>query len=70
MISLLIQKEAAKLVDIPGWAVWDFKVIDNGLLCSGAVCPGITRGKNKGRPNYRKADKSTMRTVVIPRGVK
>lgn len=70
MILLSIQEKAAKLVDIPGWVAWDFEVIENGLLCRGAVCPEITRGKNKGHPNYRKADKSTMRTVVIPKGVK
>ena len=70
MILYDIQKEAAKLVGVPGWVPWVFEVIEDGLLCRGAVCPEITRGKNKGRPNYRKADKSTMKTVVIPRSAK
>lgn len=60
-----LEKEAIELANTKDWYPWVFESVDNGILCSGAVCPLITRGKNKGRPNYRKADMSTYKTVVI-----
>lgn len=32
----------------------------------GAVAPLLTRGKNAGHPNWKKMDKTTRRTIVIP----
>lgn len=47
------------------WYPWLFQRIEGGILCTGAVCPLVTRGKRKGEPNYRKADMATKRTVFI-----
>ena len=33
---------------------------------TGAVAPQKQRGKYKGRPNWRKLDKSTLATIVLP----
>jgi hypothetical protein len=61
-----LEQEAITLVGVDGWYPWEFERINNGVLCTGAVCPLITRGPNKGQPNYRKADKSTKQSVVVP----
>lgn len=61
-----LEQQAMSLVDIEGWYPWKFEAIHNGVLCTGAVCPIRTRGPYKGRPNYRKADKTTMWTVLVP----
>lgn len=50
----------------PGWVPWLFQSALNGVVCTGAVCPPITRGKNKGQPNYRKADPDTKSMVFLP----
>lgn len=44
----------------------EFERVANGVLCTGAVCPLITRGPNKGEPNFRKYDKSTKAKVLVP----
>ena len=67
MNMLDMQKKAQEIVGIDGWVAWQFQSIKNGILCVGAVCPLITRGKNKGQPNYRKFDKKTLQRVVIER---
>jgi hypothetical protein len=54
--------------DNPNWFPWYFEAGVNGLLCKGAECPPITRGKRKGQPNFRKRNKATECIVVIPRG--
>lgn len=59
--------EAEKIVGIPGWVAWDFRAIENGVLCKGAVCPLITKGPNQGKPNYRKYDKKTLKQVIVTR---
>lgn len=64
--KMTLEEEAQAIVGIDGWHPWLFERIANGILCTGAVCPLITRGKNKGTPNYRKADQSTKMSVVVP----
>lgn len=66
MKEMTLEEEAQAIAGIEGWYPWHFERIANGILCTGAVCPLITRGKNKGRPNYRKADQSTKMSVVVP----
>ena len=57
---------AANKLGIPGWSAWLYTGIDDGgVLVKGSVCPLITQGKNAGKPNYRKADRSTDRTVYL-----
>lgn len=63
-----LEIKARAIVGKDDWYPWIFESITNGVLCTGACCPLITRGKNKGRPNYRKADMSTKQTVVVVRG--
>lgn len=67
--SEAVDKFSAKARELGGlpenWHAWYFEKVANGLLCRGAVCPPITRGPNKGQPNYRKASKDRT-TVVIP----
>lgn len=62
----ILELQAMKLVpDLPGWVPWKFRAIHGGVLCEGAVCPLITRGRRKGQPNYRKGDPSTRREVFV-----
>lgn len=50
----------------PEWCAWDFEKADQGgLFLTGAICPLKTRGKNKGKPNYRSHDPKTKRTVYL-----
>lgn len=46
---------------------WKFERVSNAILATGGECPEITRGKNKGEPNYRKAINITK--VMIPLGI-
>jgi hypothetical protein len=49
-----------------GWRGWIFrKAEQGGLFVTGAVCPPITRGPNKGNPNYRKHDKNTKMVIYL-----
>lgn len=51
----------------PNWYPWYFEAIrGQGVMMTGAECPLITRGKNKGQPNFKKRDKSTERKVFVP----
>lgn len=61
-----LQIEAMKIHKVPGWVPWIFRRISNGVLCTGAVCQPITRGRRKGEPNYNKHDKATIASVLIP----
>lgn len=63
---MTLEEEAKRLVALDGWQPWKFQRIENGVLCTGAVCPLITKGKRKGTPNYRKHDKATLKTVLVP----
>ena len=64
-----LEIKAKEIIGIDGWYPWEFQSISNGILCTGAVCPLITKGKNKGKPNYRKYDKSTLQKVLVPRTI-
>lgn len=57
-----LEIEAQKLSGQENWYPWVFQRIHNGVLCTGAVFPL----KKDGSPNYRKADKSTKSTVLVP----
>lgn len=57
---------AAKKSRMKNWHAWLYTAADQGgLLVTGAVCPPITRGKRKGKPNYRKADKTTQQIIYL-----
>lgn len=58
-------KYCQKVTGLDNFHAWKFRRVENGLICGGAVCPLITKGKRKGEPNYRKADLSTAREVFI-----
>lgn len=62
-----LELKAQKLSGLDNWYAWDFQAIDGGVICKGGVCPMITKGPNKGTPNYRKAEPSTIKTVFVPR---
>jgi len=67
-MSTYLEEEAKRLVAIEGWYPYEFERVENGILVTGAVFEPITRGPRKGRPNFRKMDKSTKRTVVVTTG--
>lgn len=58
--------KAAEKSGLSGWRPWLFTRIEGGILCTGAVCPPVLRGKHKGEPNWRKKDPSTVRQVFVP----
>ena len=61
--------QAQTIVNIPGWEPYSFRCVgegsSGGVLMMGGVTPLITRGKNKGRRNYRKIDNTTVREVFV-----
>lgn len=60
----LIARE--KLCAPEQWSAWLFTVANQGgMFITGAICPPIITGKNKGKPNYRKRFKSTECTVYL-----
>lgn len=66
-IEKMNTKAARKLKQSPGeWHAWLFtKAEQGGFFVRGAKCPLITRGPNKGKPNYRKKDPLTIVTVHL-----
>lgn len=52
-----------------GWRLYSYKCLedaDNSALLKGCVePPPKTTGKNKGRPNWSKVDKTTERTFIV-----
>lgn len=59
-----LERAAKALVPDPNWYPWIFQAIENGILCTGAVCPPIMRGPRKGQPNYRKAGPRSQVVIV------
>lgn len=61
-----ISARAAEKTGIEGWHAWLFTHAEQGgLFVTGAVCPLITRGERKGKPNYRKKDTTTKQMVYL-----
>jgi len=60
-----LELAAKQKVKNPEWYPWIFEAVEGGVLCTGAVCPLKIRGPDKGAPNYRKADRSTMSRVFV-----
>ena len=62
-----LELHAESKVNIQGWVGYACEAIESPygkyFEVRGAVCPLYTEGKNKGKPNYQKADKSTEQTV-------
>lgn len=49
------------------WFPWFFKSVPGGILCVGAECPKFLIGKNKGKPNFKKKNKDTIKNMIIPK---
>jgi len=58
--------KASELSGVKGWYPWLFESAVGGIVCTGAVCPLITRGPNKGQPNFKKKDPATQSIVIVP----
>lgn len=60
-----LERLAIKKSGVENWYPWLFERATDGVICTGAVCPLITRGVNKGRPNFRKRDMLTISKVFV-----
>lgn len=64
-------REREQLPD--NWIAYRFECCPSGgprvlyYQITGAVCPLVTRGKRKGKPNYDEMDRATRRTLAIPK---
>lgn len=57
-----------RITGIDGWRWYSLRVRDgspSGFDMKGGVAPLKTRGKNKGRPNWDKVDKATVRRIFV-----
>lgn len=61
-----LERLAANKVGLEGWysAIWE-KGPNGSMLITGAVCPPLQRGPQKGQPNWRKRDRSTETKVFL-----
>ncbi|MCM2310305.1 MAG: hypothetical protein NDI84_02780 [Steroidobacteraceae bacterium] len=72
-MKLLVEHAREILGMPPEWGGYQFEAIGRSsvstqaklLRVKGAVAPLTTKGKNKGRPNWRKADKATEREAFF-----
>lgn len=60
-----LDRNAAEVAGVVGWFPWMFEAAMGGVICRGAVCPLKTRGRDKGLPAYRRADRKTMMVVIV-----
>jgi DnaJ-class molecular chaperone len=63
-----LESHARELLGLPpDWRVYRWTVKGRGVEVEGAVCNAfITRGKWKGRTNWKKKDLNTLITITIP----
>lgn len=61
-----LEREAIKLAGKPDWHPYNFVKIHGGVNVTGVQCPLITRGRNKGQPNFRKPVPGSRLTVFVP----
>ena len=69
----MLSEHAKEMLGMPpDWEAYQFEAIGGTfdqpaklLKVTGAVAPAKTRGKYKGRPNWKKLDKATEKTVFI-----
>lgn len=67
----IYDRACRKIADLPAeWRGMIFKSVGHpadhqGVIVTGAVAPLITRGPNKGEPNWRKRDFSTEQQVYV-----
>jgi hypothetical protein len=67
---ICLMNEQAKQLNgnVPGWAPYLWEAADGAnraIIITGAVAPLLTRGKNKGQPNWRTMDRDTVSRVVL-----
>lgn len=60
------ERSCRKIVGNDNWHAIVFERIRGGVQITGAVCPLITVGPKKGRPNYNAADAKTERVIFLP----
>ncbi len=72
MNCFLLEEQARELANMgPDWTAYHWSIGPGGgvrlyVEVRGGVAPLKTRGPNKGRPNWKKEDKTKSRTVFIP----
>ena len=55
----------ARRAGLKDWHPWLYEAAVGGVVVTGAPCPLITRGRNRGRPNYRKRDMNRVAKVIV-----
>ncbi len=67
--SSLLEKQAQEIVGFgDDWMLFRFEYLDGttpGMMVTGAKTPFFVRGAKKGRPNWKKRDVTTERTIFI-----
>lgn len=55
----------AEKTGLPGWTAFRMMAVQGGVMLEGGCFPLISKGKNKGKPNWRKMDKKTRRMLFL-----